>query len=625
MARPAWFAVSIGIGKVGTMPLLPGARLDARRFAGWAERNGYDTRLVTDDSAPVTVERLEETVAEILEGQVERLIIFFSGHGTALAEGDYWLVSDSESKFKAINVSASERAARSHPIEQIAFIADACRSTIPWAARLQSRNLIGYPENDDPRGARVDSFYATRLGSIAQEVPNETAAKTYGIFGKYVLQAINGETRDAFESGREPPAVSSQSLALWLERIIPLESGRIPGAEVQWPDARPGWFRPNDWYYTWQQREKPEDLADDFGEAVAEPSVPPSKVADRLARVTRYAKSEGAGRAKRSARPGGPARTTASARLPVRPARAGSASWDVAAERVGAAARARDQRVDENRRLILESRGREGFETRQGITVVGSQIEEAVGEPGLLAQPFPENGAWHVRTETGVPQSLAVRLSGGSWIGVTTLPEFVATITTLDARPVGVNYVPARNSPGFYDYQQLGEDEAAAEWLALVSANKEADREKLNEFAERARRSKHANPTLGILAAYAYDRAGVQDEIDSIAWYFADRNGFVPFDVALLSRAQIGGAGAIAEFRWRESSAFAPVAGAFPLMTRGWAFLEAGRDAIPPGLLDLRPGLLATPWTAFDSRHGAMLAEMVHSGALAHRQTEAMM
>jgi Caspase domain len=614
MAQPGWFAVSIGIGKVGSMPLLPGARLDAARFADWARSNGYETRLITDDSAPVTVEQLETSVAEILECHVERLIIFFSGHGTTLPQGDYWLVSDSESKFKAINVSASERAARSHPIEQIAFFADACRSTVPWAAKIQDRNLIGYPEHDDPRGARVDSFYATRVGSVAQEASNEIAAKTYGIFGKYVLQAINGETREAFESGRDPQAVSSQSLALWLERIIPLESGRIPGAVVQWPDVRPGWFRPNDWYFTRQERERPRGSSDDLVELAEEPMLVTKSLGGP--RIFRRMGS-GSARGKPAA---GIGRGTRSPRPPGRPARTGGGGGDSAARRVRAAEKARDERVDEHRRIILESRGREGFETRQGLTVVGAGIEEAAGESGLLNEAFPEHGAWHVRTETGIPQSLAVRLSGGAWIGVTTLPGFVATVATMDSKPVSVNYVPAHFTDDYDQYRALGNDAAAAEWLALVASDKAVSPDKLNDFAERARQGKHANPTLGVLAAYAYDRAGAQDEIDSIAWYFADRNGFVPFDVALLSRARVARLGTVVQFRWKNESASAMVAGTFPMMTRGWALLEPGRDGVTPGLLELRPGLLPTPWTAFDSEHGAKLAGMIRSGALSGRK-----
>ncbi|HEX8625901.1 MAG TPA: caspase family protein [Allosphingosinicella sp.] len=584
MAKRGWFAVSIGIGKVGTMPLLPGARLDAKRFAEWAGRNGYATRLVTDDTGPVKVEQLESCVEEILANYVERLVIFFSGHGTTLPEGDYWLVSDSESRFKAINVSASERAARAHPIEQIAFIADACRSTVSWAAKLQPRNLIGYPEHDDPRGARVDSFYATRVGSVAQEVPDEVAAKTYGIFGKYLLQAINGESPAAFERDRRPPAVSSQSLALWLEEIIPLESGRIPGAVVQWPDARPGWFRPNDWYYTEEPRQPDREIRSHSDDLLAE-------------------FGDGARKVFVDGRRG--------------PITVGPSPQAVT--RVREAARAQARLVDEHHRLILGSKGREGFETRQGITVVGARITEVAGEPGRLAQPFPEDGNWHVRAQEGLAQSLAVQLDRQAWIGATSLPGFVATIATLDSRPVSLHYVPARHSPDHHEYKARGSEDVAAEWLALVSAQTEVSKERLHEFGKRLRQGKHANPTLGILAAYAYDRAGAQEEIDSIAWYFATRNHFVPFDVALLSRARVKGPGVVTRFTWDGRSADAPVVGAFPLMTRGWALLEPGRDAIHPGLLELRQGLLPVAWTCLNLDQGLALARMIRSGSLSHR------
>jgi hypothetical protein len=566
MTESRWYALAIGVAAVDNMRFLPAARRDAKRFRDWATRNKYKSSLVTDEKAPVTADRLQSVVQEIVQASPERLVIFFSGHGTSLPDGDYWLLSDFAETGAAINVFASERAARLHPIEQIAFIADACRSSVRQAARIEGRNLFLYPRLEQRRGPRIDSFYATRLGAVAQEVRDADPAKTYGVFGHLVLKAIEGREPDAFEQGREPPTVSSQSLALWLEREVPLETGRIPGAVVQWPDARPGWFRPDDWYYTRTERETDKSL-------VRGPAI-----------------GEGRGLQR---------------------------DIGVGEQKVAAARRQRRALLNHHQHIIAESEGRASFETHEGVSVVGAEITAAAGEPGRRIDRFQENGSWHIRTEDG-PQSVALKLGNTGWIALATIPGFVATVATAESRPVSVNYVPVRRTDAFDEYQAQADNAAAAEWLALLSTGDglpDGDRA-LREFGDRVRQRKHSNPTLGILAAYAYDRAGAQDEVNSIAWYFAYQDGYVPFDVALLSSTKIPSPGEKGMFRWDGHAAEARIAGAFPFLTRGWALLDLEGAPGNADLAKLRPGLLPTPWTSFDLQHGDRMATLIRSGAL---------
>ena len=145
---------------------------------------------------------------------------------------------------------------------------------------------------------------------------------------------------------------------------------------------------------------------------------------------------------------------------------------------------------------------------------------------------------------------------------------------------------------------------------SLLNLGRRPEAQGLREFGDLARQSKHANPILGILAAYAYDRSGNLTGLASIADYFQSFNHFVPYDVLML-----GGEAAhdvpseiLNKPRpWRR-------AGGFPLFTRGWSLLEGLQSGA--ALQDVRRGMLDGPWISLDEVAGCRFAELVSQGAL---------
>src|SRR5262249_7095444 len=115
---------------------------------------------------------------------------------------------------------------------------------------------------------------------------------------------------------------------------------------------------------------------------------------------------------------------------------------------------------------FLAQRGRQSFETRQGLTIVGSAIVEVVAPPGVQTDFFRENGAWHVRGHVG-PHSVAIQTDRKYWIGATILPEFVATLVTSKIGVESLNYASLRPSPDRTEYFQS--ETIVAEWNALLS------------------------------------------------------------------------------------------------------------------------------------------------------------
>ena len=128
------------------------------------------------------------------------------------------------------------------------------------------------------------------------------------------------------------------------------------------------------------------------------------------------------------------------------------------------------------------------------------------------------------------PHSVMVELPGGTWLAACILPQFVGTVVVKGGLAASINYAPARH--GLF----LREEESASivsRWTALMHHGLYGTDPELTHVATALRMHKHSNPSLGILAAYAYERAGLIEEVDDIAWWFAHRRQPIPFDVAI--------------------------------------------------------------------------------------------
>jgi hypothetical protein len=135
----------------------------------------------------------------------------------------------------------------------------------------------------------------------------------------------------------------------------------------------------------------------------------------------------------------------------------------------------------------------------------------------------------------------------------------------------------------------------------------------LKAFADEAREVKHINPAFGVLAAYAYERSARIDQVASIAWYFANRNDFVPFDVIYLLSAYGDPEAMIRVHGWAPEKII--VAGGFPMLTQGWALLDPDNGARPE-LVRLRAGLMDSVWTTFNAEVGGRFADMIAQGEI---------
>lgn len=566
------YAISIGVRKSGQLPALDGAVADAHAFAEWAtsRKKPYLTTIITDEKAtdPVTVDRLKAEINKILEEDVARLLIFYSGHGISAQGGDYWLLSNyNRDGDEAVNLSQSMRNARRLGIGQVAIFSDACRSSLNTAAYVSGRVIFPVPGGARAL-SRYDEFLSTDIGDIAQEIPGDDPKKSYGVFSRCLLTALHGLEPDAIENRESRKIITSTTLANWLEKAVPLQSGKIPGAAVQYPSITTGWRAPDDEYAEFTTVQ--ESSANLKGSGVGG-----RKLLDWVAH------QQNMGLAERRA-----LRSAAQAKLAQSQA-------------------AREKIVDERTDAFLAARGRDPMAYGGTLTILGTRVIEVVTADGQEVEIIEQGGGWHVHSAVA-PRSIAIRTANELWIPATLLPDFNGTLLVGEGGVESLNYVPPRGS--FERELSERSEETVARWNALLSVGRSVQKTELTNFADQAREFKHVNPAFGILAAYAYERAGQIDEVAGVAWYFLDRNQFVPFDVWAL----LGAYGQPAQLA--AAHGYVPerpvVAGGVPLVTRGWSLIDPDQVR-SSDLVKLKAGLKDTVWTTLDAVAGAQFAQMI--------------
>ncbi len=265
----------------------------------------------------------------------------------------------------------------------------------------------------------------------------------------------------------------------------------------------------------------------------------------------------------------------------------------------------REKLLDERTQSFLASRDRELFARDKTLTIIGSEIVNVVTPRGVDAEILEKNGLWHVVCR-GKARSIALCTRQGMWISATPLPKFVGTLVVGKHGVESLNYAPPRQS--FERELNERSDRILARWNAILSIGRDPDPRALQAFADEARMMKHMNPALGILAAYAYERVGQINQVASIAWYFATRNGFVPFDIMALLSDYGKPRQMIAEHGYTPRRIV--IAGDVPFLTRGWSLFDPDGGAYSKHA-KLRRGLKESVWTTFDAETGTKFANLI--------------
>jgi hypothetical protein len=578
-------AVVIGVNKTGDLPLLNAAVSGAEEFADWATEQGIQVTLLIDkDGAQVNLSNVTKAIRTFVQQRIfDQLIVFFSGHGILRApDYELWLLSGApDDPNDAVNVPGSIWLARNAGIPHVVMISDACRSR-PNTTRLsQIQGSVIFP-NEAPKLPRpvVDVFYAALPGDPALEVPPDEAAQNYrGIFTECLLKGLKGTVSNLIvDLNKNHPGgprwvVPSWELKTYLEEQVPEAASEVSIKLQQDPDIR-------------VESHPPRFLAE-----VSAPVIPKGGL--------------GLGVTVRSS--GRPRKTRPQFRDVVE----GYQQKAFAAKPVqrNIQTLAKKTGFDTAINQLIETRGRESFETGTGFTLIGSNIERAIAGK-LKYDIFQESGAFQIRlhdAQKHTRQSLLMQISGGRGIPLAILPGFIGTVLVEDKKVVSIAYVPARNSNKYSRYQHdAAEIERRRAFLAVAtrSGSFRIDTSPDSLDAARYLRDlKGIDPIFGLYAAYAYAQAGNFKGVESVYKYMSREPEPVLFDVALLA----------SDLFKAQSHTVAPFC---PMLTQGWALLTPYEKKLPAVVRNASRSLVPGLWTTFAPEAVTKLWKAIEKGDL---------
>lgn len=527
--------ISVGVSRPeGGLDELPGAVTAARRMAAWASAQGYATVLVDDQAHPaITVDLLREKMAAAIkevtdETELKRLVVFFAGHGAALAVGDqYWILSHWKKRpTEAVKVSSLQRMLEYYGPRQVAIIGDACQE---FSARFI--DVVGSPVLDMPdeeqRTYELDQFFAVDVGKQAFMIKGANSQEDFCLFTEVLLDALEGDAAQAsFEEIGQDRFVTSQSLARYLDSHVAQEAGKYGVRMV--PRPKPGFY--TDRIYLKVPAPMiagaPAPVADAAdGEAASGADAPDGPDGpDGTAAAPRAAEG-GVGGVREGAtvgfKPG--IRSVRSARLTV------SESPPSAMEALNKAVlqtrqAQRQAYADEVGRATV----RDHFETGCGICISGAQAAKVEASLGTVSDVDGQPNWFRIRLKDEPSRlgwsDVLVTMASGRIYCACVLQEFVAALHVVDETSVSLFHRPI----GAYDYEgQMAIDLLAQAHAGLLS------QDEIIDTAAFLRYGKHRIITLGCIAAQFYDTIRDVDSLRSMASFYASHNQPVPLDIVL--------------------------------------------------------------------------------------------
>lgn len=602
-------AICIGVSNPGGgLDRLPGAINGARAFRDWAQEE-YTVVYCTDEEEAVTRQRLHDEIHKTLNADTayDRIIVYFAGHGCSVPTDDFWLLSGFvRDGNEAVSLDRLKYYLDAYQPKQIAIISDACRTIDGQFKHLIGSAVVDFPSTTWRSAAEVDIYRASSLGDPAYMIKDPDEAKARCLFSEILIRALAGDEPDAFTVRETRRVVSSGRLKSFLEKAVNTAGGRLQ-LSIR-PHIEPGFQYPQDTY-----------LEREAAEAVA----PVTR--------TRSTKSLGGGSSQRAHRSEYSSRGGEEP-LVRTPAPSPGPSRAVATR----------MRADLEGTRFSRSAGIMELFSAAPVSPPASGTVEVVclGQPATEAafsceldnfvlSPTDRTAGWVTSCRIGDRRaaSVGVKLDNGHWMFGSVPSEMQLLFA---AEPEGAAAVILRQAGrGAVEYRQT------AELLGLLSAGALTVPD-ARDIAAALRFGKHEDPIRGVVAAYLYDRVGDIDSIRQLAWFFAQREQPIPFDIALLSRLpgspvvdgfvvdlpavsarkpQSGGE-VLAERLFRETGAVegAFVGGCLPLARQGWIRLEPRLLPVHPTLYELSPGLTLAPFTTLVPPYGDQLAALIRNG-----------
>lgn len=614
-------AILIGVDKTGDLPRLKDAARGARLMETWAQAQGLQTVVLTDETEPVTVDAIKRAVRKLVDAaNIGQLLVYFAGHGVNLQRQEHWLLTDAPDDTQAaVNVATSAALAATCGIPHVVLMSDACR-TAPEGIRAQSlRGSEIFPNREEDMRP-VDQFFACQLGKPSHEVrdPAVTAAEFQALYTHELVPALLGQHAELVEwvpagAARRgfvrPRPLRDHLSAAVAARIAGLQMQtrliQVPVAQIS--SDPPAWL----------------------SELEETPAAPPSRRSSR-------------GRGPAAPGPAAPAPTPV-ARPPAPGLRAGvlaPAPQAVAADLLratlrdggGAAARRRVTRgivggvfgtgapaaggaLERDARRLARPFGPTHHETGCGFKLRGAGVVDVL--PAELWLRFPGDPPLptddvRIQALGGAPRQALLVLDSGAGVLLPVLPEYLCALSVDDdGELVDVAYEPSEYSRRWPDFLARAEEIRMLRGIAAAAMSQGSFKLEGGDALALARRMqlvKGADPSMALYAAYAFHELQRHDLLREMAAYLRDDLGAPLFDVALLARE-------LDRSTPGREAARTPI-GALPLLSLGWSLMRAFEVRLAPALAPLEGMRLPSLWTMFDARGVEHLRGVMGQGAL---------
>ncbi len=580
-AAPRRAGIVIGVDNSAGMPTLSAAVSGAVEFATFLRGEGFSvTEFLGDANRTVAVNDVLTEVRRLVDlASLDQLVIYFSGHGVNFNQNEHWFLSGGLPN-EIVSMTRSVSLARHSGIPNVVFISDACRTPpLDFYSQQISGGTIFPPENPRPSDVEIDRFYATLPGQAAWELPRVDSQRKHGIFTTVFLEAYKQPDRNMIQQVGGVDVVPNRRLKSFLSREVPRRVQTVDLKLNQYPQSIT------------------ESGLTTFVGKVATDATPTAGAPPEptIAEVTDD-RLEALGFAPNEAQPRG----FTSAQL-------SAASVELGFVQVDSKIFAASENPESRR----------SFETNTGFNVYGANVAGVeTSPPGLLQGVFTESDSptrpMIVRLAPEVGSAM-IRFADGSGTVVAILPQYIGTIVVASGGVASVTYELSENSNHFNGdpdmTRRLRELRASVSAAAQLGGFRfQGDRASREEnaqlFADEVRQLKMFDPTLGVLAAYAYAEAGLESHVQSVRRFMRNDLRRVThaagepaiFDVAML--AQDLRDVDTAELRWT-----VPLC---PMLSFGWNYtFDVG---LPEPVREAQRFLLPGLWTTF-GREGMDIVE----------------
>jgi hypothetical protein len=582
--------IGIGVARPAGMQPLPGVLNSVAAMDRWACDQGYTSVTITDEQHPVTAPRLCHEILAALREQLERIVVYFAGHGFLTPPDQIWILSDGpDVNSGRVSRDTLRGSLATYRPKQISVIADSCQV----ARYFQTGTVPILLDRPGPRRrVFVDGIYSAMPNEPAFAFGSVLGANPFCLFTSVLADFLMGTDERAFKLANGTlPDVTTQTLYFSLPDAV-LERGAVLGVDQE-PRIEPGFPFGQDVYSRFAGRTGSGAVPPDVPliESIRPPSTPP---------------------------PSGPQQSPPELDEEiVKQQITAMAEYGSPAAVVCKTGRTAGWGVIVNEQPTGFAVGPNRAETGAvWYPVMRSDLDEAIPYVGRRSRSLMTL-AWANEVTSG-------------FCMIPTFEHLVAIVQLADAEadsPPGcshLSWVPDYDLWGYRDYT-LKAWEALKHLLDGTFGSMDVRR-----MADDLRVAKHANPIIGVVCAYLYDAVGDSDSISRLCHFYVAHSQPIPFDIALLSNGHLdrkeGVDGWLLRYEaasrdparerigapsylWRATEGgTGEVGGMTPLIRAGWSRLRASTNAILRGFGDLEPTLSGAPVATIVGDEGRNIA-----------------